>query len=259
MGTAAYPPLMNLILLHPDEVDARGQAMLRDDRARHIREVLRADEGNDLTVGVLNGPTGRATVTAIDGDEVALACVLDQPAPPPPRIDLLLAMPRPKVMKRLWAQLAALGAGRIRVTTAWKVERCYFDTHVLDPDFYTPLLVEGLQQARDTRLPEVSIHRRFKVLVEDELGPPDGKTARLVLDPGASTPLADVDPGDADRLLLAVGSEGGWTEYELDLLHAHGFASVALGGRTLRSDTACIAAMAVAARLTRTDRTDRSS
>ena len=56
-------------------------------------------------------------------------------------------------MRRLWAQIAALGVGRIILTNAEKVERNYFDTHILAPETYRPLLIEGLQQARDTRLP----------------------------------------------------------------------------------------------------------
>ena len=94
---------------------------------------------------------------------------LEPDTPPRPAIDLLLAAPRPKVMRRLWAQIAALGVGQIILTNAEKVERNYFDTHMLAPDTYRPLLIEGLQQARDTRLPSVSIHRRFRVLIEDEL------------------------------------------------------------------------------------------
>src|SRR4029078_8721247 len=113
-----------------------------------------------------------------------LRCALEPDAPARPRVDLLLAMPRPKVMKRLWAQLAALGVGQIILTNAERVERNYFDTHVLAAESYRPLLVEGLQAARDTRLPAVSIHRQLKVLVEDRL---DGLLAgglRLLADPG---------------------------------------------------------------------------
>ena len=236
---------MNLILLRPEEVNGEGVAVLTDHRTVHIRQVLRIGEGETAAIGLLNGPRGRATVHAIDEEKVVLSCVLDQPPGPPPPIDLLLAMPRPKVMKRLWAQLAALGLRRVWITNAWKVEKCYFDTHVLDPGFFTPLLIEGLQQARDTLLPEVTVHRRFKVLVEDELGAPDANTARVVLEPGASA-LSGSAGKHADRMLLAIGPEGGWTDYELDLLHAHGFAPASLGSRTLRSDTACVAAVAMA-------------
>ena len=72
-------------------------------------------------------------------------------------------------MRRLWAQIAALGVGRIILTNAERVERDYFGAHIVSAETYRPLLIEGLQQARDTRLPIVSVHKRFKVLIEDEM------------------------------------------------------------------------------------------
>jgi RsmE family RNA methyltransferase len=155
-------------------------------------------------------------------------------------------------MRRLWAQIAALGVGRIILTNAERVERNYFDTHVLAPECYRPLLIEGLQQARDTRLPRVSVHRQFKVLVEDELDGldradgPSGRGLRLAADPGAKTAAgALVRQSGEVRILVAVGPEGGWNEFETALLHAHGFKSVGMGPRTLRTDTACIALLAL--------------
>jgi RsmE family RNA methyltransferase len=160
-------------------------------------------------------------------------------------MDLLLALPRPKVMRRLWAQLAALGVGRIILTNAARVERNYFDTHVLDPAFYRPLLIEGLQQAQDTHLPRVSIHRRFRPLVEDELDAQSTADARVVAHPAENaTPIAGAWPRGATRVLLAVGPEGGWDDFELRLLDDRGFRPVSLGARTLRTDTACVALIA---------------
>jgi len=95
-------------------------------------------------------------------------------------------------MRRLWAQIASLGAGRIILTNAERVERHYFDTHVLTPECYRPLLIEGLQQARDTRRPDVSIHKQFKVLIEDELDALFPSGLRLVAHPAAGTPASTV-------------------------------------------------------------------
>jgi len=160
-------------------------------------------------------------------------------------VDLLLALPRPKVMRRLWAQLAALGVGRIILTNAERVERNYFDTHVLAPACYRPLLVEGLQQARDTRLPAVTIHRQFMKLVEDDLARLSDAPVRLVAHPDAPTTIGEGLRGRRGRVLLAAGPEGGWNGFELQLLMGCGFHPVTLGARTLRSDTATIALLAV--------------
>ena len=149
-------------------------------------------------------------------------------------------------MRRLWAQLAALGVGRILLTNAERVERNYFDTHVLTPECYRPLLIEGLQQARDTWLPTVSIHRQLKVLVEDELDGLCGRGLRLVADPRTEqSARAMVSTHIDDRVLLAIGPEGGWNAFELALLEAHRFQFIGMGPRTLRTDTACIALLAL--------------
>jgi RsmE family RNA methyltransferase len=238
------------MILEPGEVGAAGDVRLSGPRASHLLAVLGAGAGRTVRVGLLDGPRGRATVTAVGEGTVELTCSFDATAPDRPRVDLLLAVPRPKVMRRLWAQLAALGVGRIILTNAERVERPYFDTHVLRPECYRPLLIEGLQQAQDTRLPEVSIHRRLKVLIEDELDGLSGRGLRLVADPSSSIAASDAvqervatDPGA--RVLLAVGPEGGWNAFELDLLGSHGFGRVGMGPRTLRTDTACLALLAL--------------
>ncbi len=231
---------MNLILLESSEIQDDGLAVLSGHRARHVREVLKTEPGEEIRVGVVDGPTGTATVVE-DGKELRLRCALSGGIPPISRVDLLLAMPRPKVMNRLWPVLASLGVGRILVSNAWKTERSYFDTHVLEPDHIREGLIEGLQQARDTRLPQVSVHKQFKKLIEDKLDPFGPYAARIVAHPGAGAfpfeTLAAL-PREA-RVLLAVGPEGGWTPFELELLAAHGFEFVSWGPRALRTDTAC--------------------
>lgn len=237
---------MNLVLLDGRDLFEHARVTLSDARARHLLTVLKVTPGQSVRVGLLDGPNGIATVESTGDATVTLHCVFEATTPPRPPVDLLLAVPRPKVLRRLWAQVAALGVGQIILTNAERVERPYFDTHVLSETCYRPLLIEGLQQARDTRLPEVSIHRQFKVLVEDHLEAlfPSGR--RLVAHPGGEMSIrAAVAGGFHHRVLLAVGPEGGWNAFEVGLLEAHGFQQVGIGPRTLRVDTACAALLAL--------------
>jgi 16S rRNA (uracil1498-N3)-methyltransferase len=175
---------VNLVILEPHEVARANDVRLSDARADHLLRVLRVAPGQAVRVGVLDGPLGIATVKHVGEGTVDLTCIFEQTVPPRPAIDVLLALPRPKVLRRLWAQLSAIGIGQIILTNAERVERNYFDTHVVDEASYRPLLIEGLQQARDTRMPRVSIHRQLKVLIEDELDTLFGEGARLVAHPG---------------------------------------------------------------------------
>jgi 16S rRNA (uracil1498-N3)-methyltransferase len=237
---------VNLILLDKhDRIDPSSVA-LSGARAAHLLNVLRVTAGQTVRVGMVDGPLGVGTVEAVNAGRVTLRCVFQTSAPPRSRVDILLALPRPKVMRRLWAQLAALGVGQIILTNAERVERHYFDTHIITEASYRPLLIEGLQQARDTRLPAVSTHRQFRILVEDHLDGLFSEGVRLVADPSGTASIGSVlaDRGN-QRVLLAIGPEGGWNSFELSLLATHGFTLVGLGPRTLRVDTACTALLAI--------------
>lgn len=235
-----------MLLIEPHELKDGRVARVAGVRARHLREELRVTVGHVLRIGLLNGPHGRGTVQAVSEDVIDVQCEWDAASPPNvAAIDLILALPRPKVMKRLWAQLAMLGVRRIAVVNAENVERCYFDSHVLSPTFYRPLLIEGLQQAQNTHLPEVRIEKRLKVFVEDALDNWAPQTTRLLADPNAESTLNDCMATPSDSAVLAVGPETGWTDYERELLARHGFRAFSLGRRTLRTDTACIALLAL--------------
>lgn len=232
---------MNLILLFPDDLASDGTVRLTGRRARHVHEVHRARVGDTLTVGLVDGQVGQGTVLSVEPDEVRLAVNLSEAPPPPAGLDLLLAMPRPKVLRRVLQSAASLGAHRIVLVNAQRVEKSYFDTPSLAPGEIERNLVLGLEQARDTAMPEVLVRKLFRPFVEDELDAfwPRAACARLVAHPAAARGPEGCDLGKAGApAVLAIGPEGGWIPFELDLLAAHGFSPFGLGPRILRVETA---------------------
>lgn len=245
---------MNVVLVEPSELAPDGTVALGDARAEHVRSILGLEPGARVRVGVVDGPLGTARVERVDAKSVLLRVDDLSSAPPArPRVDLLLAVPRPKVLKRLWAPLAQLGVGRILLTAAARVEKYYFDSHAVTPELWRPRLLEGLAQARDTRVPVVTVHRSLERLVTRELDAlcPDARrvVADVAVDGGrAPEPLrvaCAALPAET-RLVLAVGPEGGWLDDERALFSERGFTSVTLGPRALRTDVACIALLALA-------------
>ncbi len=236
---------MNRLLLEPEEVGTDGRATLTGRRAAHVLGVLRAAPGDTLRVGLVDGPAGEATVEEAAGGCVTLCCRFEDRPAAGPALDLVLAVPRPKVLKRLWAPLAMLGVRRVMLVNAARVERAYFETHWLEPATIRERLLEGLEQAGATRLPRVEVRRRLRPFVEDELEAWAGAAHRLVAHPYGGERLAAAGPAPAG-LVLAVGPEGGWVPFELELWSRAGFAPVRLAGGPLRSDVACLALLAVA-------------
>jgi len=234
---------VNLLLVEAGEVAADGTALLLDRRAAHLLDVLRAGPGARVAAGLLGGPMGEAEVVSVEGRAVRVALRLDRDPPPPSPVSILLAMPRPKALRRLLQALASAGVKRLVLLGSWRVEKAYFGSPILAPEAVAAALRLGLEQGRDTVLPEVRVRRLFKPFVEDELDAlfPDGR--RLLADEGAAPPLERLSRGGASRALLAVGPEGGFTPYEAGALRERGFAPFSLGPRALRVDAATLVAL----------------
>jgi RsmE family RNA methyltransferase len=228
---------VNLLLLEPAETRGDEPVRITGRRLDHVRDVLAPSAGDELRVGVVGGRLGTARVAAVSEHEL----VLDPPAltdAPPPRagIDLLLAVPRPKALARLLPAIAALGIDRLVLVNAARVEKSYFTADVLEPASIAALLRLGLEQARDTTAPEVLVRPRFRPFVEDECDTLlAGVEVRLLAHPPTSDPCPA--RGGAARIALAVGPEGGWVPFEVELLAARGFRPVSLGPRVLRVET----------------------
>ena len=235
---------MNIIILRQEELTEDGRVFLSDRRAKHIVSVLRGKPGQSVRIGILNGLIGTGVIDEITTTVVNLNCSFNESPRSSAGIDLILAMPRPLVMKRLLAPLASLGVRRIFLTNAAKVERDYYGTHWLRTEHYEPLLIEGLEQTGDTRLPRVTIIRRLKPFVEDRMGELFPSGTRILAHPSRDDNTCDT-PVCTAPIVLALGPDGGWTPYETDMFDRNGFVRMSLGSRTLRTDVACIALISV--------------
>ena len=238
---------MNWIMVDRTELDDTQEVWLRGSRAEHIRSVLRLGVGDQIRMTCVNGPRGMGTIREWQEDGVRVACVWGE-VPLRPTLHLLLAMPRPKVLRRLWAQIAALGVNHIHLIGADRVERCYFDSHIVQPDMYAPLLLEGLAQSGGSWMPNVKVYPRFNSFFKEVLPTVYSDHLKWVADPGEKATFMDQLSGNykEKEWLLAVGPEGGWSTSEFELFTAHGFLSVGLGSRILRSDTATISLLGMA-------------
>jgi RsmE family RNA methyltransferase len=226
---------MNVILLAPaDFIDAR-RVRLTDARADHIRHILQAATGERIRVGALDGLLGHGAVLRADEQAVELEIALEQAPPPKLPLTIVLALPRPKMMRRIFRTVAELGVRELILINTYKVEKSYWQSPALAPATVRGYLLDGLQQARDTVLPAVRFERRFKPFVEDSLPTLAAATLGLVAHPGAGSPC----PVGIDRACtLAIGPEGGFTPYEVEKLQQAGLQPVRLGERILRVENA---------------------
>jgi RsmE family RNA methyltransferase len=226
---------MNLLLLEEADFVTADRVVLRDRRFIHMQDVHKVEVGDSLRVGRIDGLMGRAEVIRLEDHEAELSVTLDQPPPAKLPLTLILALPRPKMLRRVFQTLATMGVGKVVLVNSYRVEKSFWQTPFLEPAAIREQLILGLEQARDTVLPDVIIEKRFKPFVEDRLPSITEGTLGLVGHPGDYPPC----PRHLDEAVtLAIGPEGGWIPYEVDLLGKAGLQPVQLGERILRVETA---------------------
>ncbi|MEM1112091.1 MAG: 16S rRNA (uracil(1498)-N(3))-methyltransferase [Pseudomonadota bacterium] len=228
---------MNLLLFRPGEVDADGIGVVTGEPLRHLREVLDLGVGDTMRVGELGGLSGDGVIEHIDAGEARLRCHLHTPPPAKMELTVILALPRPKMLRRVLRAVAEFGVPQLYLINSYRVEKSYWQTPVLAQQMMEAYLVEGLAQARDTVLPQVTLRKRFKPFVEDEVpGLLQGKQA-LVAQPGELPPCPR---GPSPATVIAIGPEGGWIPFEVEKLEAAGCQPVSLGPRILRVEDALV-------------------
>jgi RsmE family RNA methyltransferase len=232
---------VNLLLLEEADFVAADRVVLGDRRFTHMQEIHRVAVGDNLRVGRLGGQMGQAQVLRLEGHEAELQVTFDQPPPAKLPLTLVLALPRPKMLRRVFQTVATMGVPKLILVNSYRVEKSFWQTPFLEPDAIREQLILGLEQARDTVLPEVIIEKRFKPFVEDRLPAISAGTLGLVGHPGNHPPCPR---GLNEPVTLAIGPEGGWIPYEIDLLNKAGLTPVQLGDRILRVETAVTALLA---------------
>lgn len=226
---------MNLLLLETDDFTSEHQVNITGRRLKHLTEIQKACLGDSFNVGKVNGKMGQARVLKIDAQSAQLEVKLTNQPPEPLPLTLILALPRPKMLRRILQTIATMGVKQLYLINTWRVEKSYWQTPLLEDHAIREQLILGLEQGCDTQLPQVSLNKRFKPFVEDELGQIIANTQPLVAHPkgGIKCPVKANQP-----ITLAVGPEGGFIDYEVEKLIAVGFQSVTLGTRILRVETA---------------------
>lgn len=227
-----------------------GRALLDAAAARHLR-ALRLGPGDEVCAIVGPGRERRATVVSIARDRAVLA--LGAALPPrgcDPRHDrtLAVALADPVRLDLVVEKATELGATAIQPFVAERSQvRVVPDARL---ERWRRIARAASEQCGRTSVPEVQGAVDLASLVagigEGDavwLLAPDGDAARAAaeaLGPSRAAPRP---------LLLVVGPEGGLSDAERSLLLERGARAVSLGPRTLRFETAAIAALATAAAL----------
>jgi len=229
---------MNLILLFKTDFISDDMVSLNGQRFEHLRKVLRVEQGSCIKVGLLDGKLGMAEVIELNKDNINLKVKLSDEAPAALPLTLVCALQRPQTMKKVLQAVISYGVKKIYFIHSRKVEKSYWSSPLLEEEALCKHVILGLEQSCDTVMPEIHFRKKFKAFVEDELENIVGDSLGITAHPTAQ----EACPSQVDKAVtLCIGPEGGFTDYEVEMLAAHACPAVHLGSRPLRTEFAVCA------------------
>lgn len=224
---------MNIVLLDPRQTESEYWSITSKRQLEHLRTHVDVQVGDTLKVGIREEKRYLTEIVEVTEQAIKLKPVKEESVPAKLPVTLIVAMPRPKVLRRLIMDSVTLGVEKIILLHSYRVDKSYWQTPFLQQlDHYITL---GLEQAGDTIAPQIEIYKRFKPFVEDML--PNLISAErpaYVAHPYAemAMPFAIDHP-----CTIVIGPEGGFIPYEVDLLIKNGCQALSLGNRIIRTET----------------------
>lgn len=237
---------MNIILFEDDNIPEKIN--ITDERARHILKILKLKTGDEFSCGLVNGPSGKGSITSIDKEWIYFSWEKTEDPVSLYPLTLLIGYTRPISSKRILREAASLGVERIIFTGTDTGEKSYKDSNLWKNE-YRKYLLSGAEQAASTGLPEVEFYKNLQsYLKHNHLYPGDGgsdntlsQVDKIVLDNiEPDVKLSEYTPA-ITTCLLAIGSERGWSMRERKLFRQYEFIFASLGSRVLRTETASTA------------------
>jgi 16S rRNA (uracil1498-N3)-methyltransferase len=229
---------MNLILLYKNDFTSPETVSIYGERFEHLRKVLRVEQGTCVKVGLLDGMLGTGEVIELNKDNIKLRVELKEEPPAALPVTFICALQRPQTVKKVLQAVIAYGVKQIYFIHSRKVEKSYWSSPLLEEEALRKHIILGLEQSCDTIMPEIHFRKKFKAFVEDELEDIVGESIGMTAHPMAEKAC----PAQVDKAVtLCVGPEGGFTDYEIEMLAAHACPAVHLGTRPLRTEFAVCA------------------
>jgi len=212
------------------------------DEARHLREVLRLKIGDEVYVFDGTGREFRCTVSSTARDSAELRIDVEvEPAKPESHLQLNLCV---ALLKGEKFDLVVQKATELGVKKIMPLITRYADIHLRDEADagkrvarWQRIALEAAKQSGRAFVPEVSSPVAFDSLLA---GTKNAGLCLMFSERGGgalSNVIAEPEPRSVTAL---VGSEGGWSDEEIERARAQSFQIVTLGGRILRAETAAI-------------------
>ncbi|HNV88431.1 MAG TPA: 16S rRNA (uracil(1498)-N(3))-methyltransferase [Methylotenera sp.] len=217
---------------------------LSENAATHATRALRLNEGDVINLFNGDGFDYACELILVKKNEV-FAKVKSSAAinnEPPLNITLLQGISSGDRMDYTIQKAVELGITHIQpIATERSVVKLSAERAEKRVEHWQNVVISACEQCGRATIPIVSAP---KTLANWLAANPQATSMRVLLNPIGAKRLAEMAKPDGEIQLL-IGAEGGLSNTEIDTAISHGFQSVILGPRILRTETAALAAMSV--------------
>ena len=212
------------------------------DEARHLRDVLRLKAGDEVYVFDGRGREFRCSIVNMSRHAAELHIESEvEPAKPESQLELNLCV---ALLKGEKFDLVVQKATELGVTKVTPLITRYADIHLRDESDsakrvgrWQRIALEAAKQSGRAFVPEISAPVTFESVAVEGLG--------VMFSERSGEPLASLIEPAQTAVTALVGSEGGWSDEEIESVRARNFHVITLGGRILRAETAAITVTAL--------------
>ena len=244
---------MSIHRFYAPRLEAPGSALrLSPEEGRHLSRVLRLRSGARVHVFDGHGRQHEATLTDDDPRQpvLRLGAPVGAAAEPRVRVTVGVSLLKGRKLDAVIRDATTLGVAEIVPLLSVRTQAGGFGRAGASPgERWHGLAVAAAKQCGRAVVPAIHPPATFRQFLEDAR--PDAMRL-LLAEPGAAAPGPASFGLDALRdaprpacAVLAVGPEGGWTDAETGAAEAAGFRPLTLGHRTLRAETAPVAALSI--------------
>ncbi len=246
---------MNICLFDEREILDALPLPANDERALHIKKILKKKVGENFAAGIIGGKAGIATIKKIgeagQPDEGAIYFSFE------PRSDgkklfpleMIIGFPRPIQLKRLLRDIAALGIRSVHLAGTELGEKSYLKSSLAEKSEVHKMLYDGTVQAGGTHIPQNFIYPSLCECLDNIELAQNQIQIKIALDninpKSALTKFLKENSPEGKSVIAAIGSERGWTNSERELLESRGFVRLGMGERIMRTETAATVAASV--------------
>jgi 16S rRNA (uracil1498-N3)-methyltransferase len=238
----------------PDLDPSEKNVALSAEESGHLIRVLRLDAGARVVVFDGRGAQYLARITTAAKDRVTLALLDRVPPAPEPRVRLTLAQAvlKGEKMDAVVRDATMMGVSAVipLITERTVIPRSALEIGRVRERWHR-IAVSSAKQCGRAIVPEIGPPERLTALFEASPDAPDVMRLQLV-EPGAAVSATDTPRNGSlppepslGGTLIAIGPEGGWSPEVVEQAREAGWQQWTLGARTLRAESAPLAALSI--------------